>query len=248
MTAPVLRFEQGARTHVGCVRQVNEDAHLARPLDGLWTVADGMGGHVKGQWASAVIVRALEASPSPDGFDAAVAAASAALQAANAEIYAEAQATGQPIGSTVATLLVKEGRFAVLWAGDSRVYLCRGGRLQRLTVDHSQVEQMISSGLLRPEEAEGHPMSHVLSRAVGVRPELQLDQQAGEALAGDMFLLCSDGLSRTVAAGEIERQLRGESPRAAAERLLQAALDLGASDNVTVLVIGCDATTLVEAD
>jgi serine/threonine protein phosphatase PrpC len=248
MTAPVLRFEQGARTHVGCVRQVNEDAHLARPLDGLWAVADGMGGHVKGQWASSTIARTLEASPSPEGFDAAVAAASAALQAANAEIYAEAQATGRPIGSTVAALLVKEGRFAVLWAGDSRVYLCRGGRLQRLTVDHSQVEQMVSSGLLRPEEAEGHPMSHVLSRAVGVRRELQLDLHTDEALAGDMFLLCSDGLSRTVAAEEIERSLRGESPRGAAERLLQAALDQGASDNVTVLVVGCDATTLVEAE
>jgi serine/threonine protein phosphatase PrpC len=107
---------------------------------------------------------------------------------------------------------------------------------------------MVASGLLSPEEAETHPMSHVLSRAVGVRGELVLDIHADEAAAGDMFLLCSDGLSRVVPAAEIERRLIGDSPRGAAEQLLQAALHLGASDNVTVLVVGCDATTLVEAD
>jgi serine/threonine protein phosphatase PrpC len=243
----MLRFEQGVRTHVGVVRKINEDSHIARPLDGLWAVADGMGGHIKGQWASSTIVRALSEAMLSGSIEEAVASVVAALERANDEIYQAAWEAGGAIGSTVAVLLIRGTRCAVLWAGDSRVYRCRDRELLPLTTDHSQVEQMVASGLLDRAEADNHPMAHVLSRAVGVRETLALDRIDGEVEAGDIFLLCSDGLSRMVRAAEIQRLLIDKPPRAVAARLVDMALDRGAPDNVTVAVVGCDATTMVEA-
>lgn len=241
----VLRFEQGVRTHVGCVRTANEDAHVARPRDGIWAVADGMGGHQRGDWASACVARALRSVLLPADFDAAVDRMADALDEANREIVAEATAAGGAIGTTVAVLLIHGPRYAVLWAGDSRVYRCREHVITLLTTDHSQVEQMVAAGLLTRNEAENHPMAHVLSRAVGVRDGLTLDRIDGEAAAGDVFLLCSDGLSRVVEIADLQRVLTDHPPRAAATALIDLALDRGAPDNVTVAVIGCDATTLV---
>ncbi len=245
--APVLRFEQGVRTHVGAVRKINEDSHLARPSDGLWAVADGMGGHIKGQWASSTIVRVLSEAVLSGVFEEAVDGVIEALESANDEIYQAASEAGGAIGSTVAVLLIRGVRCAVLWAGDSRVYRCHDRELAPLTTDHSQVEQMVASGLLDRSEADNHPMAHVLSRAVGVRESLTLDRIDGEVAAGDSFLLCSDGLSRMVRAPEIQRLLIEMPPRVVATRLVDMALDRGAPDNVTVAVVGCDATTLVEA-
>jgi serine/threonine protein phosphatase PrpC len=172
----------------------------------------------------------------------------AALEAANAEIYQAAWEAGGAIGSTVAVLLIRSGRSAILWAGDSRVYRCRNRALLSLTTDHSQVEQMVASGLLDRSEADNHPMAHVLSRAVGVRETLALDRVDGEVEVGDIFLLCSDGLSRMIGSSEIQRQLLDKPPRAVAARLVDMVLDRGAPDNVTVAVVGCDATTLLESD
>ncbi|MGK6324457.1 PP2C family protein-serine/threonine phosphatase [Sphingomonas sp. DT-51] len=244
MRAP-FRFEQGSRTDVGCVRHVNEDAYLAREQDAVWAVADGMGGHAHGQWASARITAELEAAVLPDDFDGAVAAVAAALDDANAEIYSVGVAKGVVIGSTVTALLVRERRFAVLWAGDSRLYRLRDGALRLLTTDHSQVEQMVAAGLLTRKEAEGHPMAHLLARAVGARPELALDRRSGEVLPGDLFLLCSDGLTRMVQDSEILGLVAHEAPRRAAAALVELALGRGAADNVTVVVVGCDETTHV---
>jgi serine/threonine protein phosphatase Stp1 len=247
MQAP-FRFEQGSRTDVGCIRQVNEDAYLAREQDALWAVADGMGGHSKGKWASTRIAAALEAATLPEDLDGAVAAVIAALDHANAEICRTGDAEGAVIGSTVTALLVRDRCFVVLWAGDSRLYRLRDGALRLLTTDHSQVEQMIAAGLLTREEAEGHPMAHLLSRAVGVRPELTLDRRSGEVLPGDLFLLCSDGLTRVVQDGEILELVAQASPPRAATALVELALGRGAADNVTVVVVGCDETTHIAMD
>ncbi|USI74914.1 PP2C family protein-serine/threonine phosphatase [Sphingomonas morindae] len=242
----MLRYEQGVRTHVGRVRKINEDSVLARPRDGLWAIADGMGGHARGQWASATIVRALDGVVLPDAFDDAVAAVTATLEAANAEICRAGHEAGGAIGSTVVALLIRDDRYAVLWAGDSRAYRCRDRLLAGLTTDHSQVEQMVASGLLERDEADNHPMAHVLSRAVGVRETLLLDRIEGDVAAGDVFLLCSDGLSRLVSPLEIETRLIDTPPAIVAGALIACALERGAPDNVSVAVIGCDATTLVE--
>jgi len=244
--APVFRFEQGVRTHVGNVRKINEDSHLACPLDGLWAIADGMGGHAKGQWASSTIVRALSATVLPDDFEAAASAVRKALESANGEIFEAAWEAGGAIGSTVVVLLIRAGRYAVLWAGDSRVYRCRDRALVPLTTDHSQVEQMVASGLLDRSEADNHPMAHVLSRAVGVRETLTLDRVDGDVMAGDVFLLCSD-LSDVITDDTIELTMRShDDPTECGRRLVRLTLSAGAPDNVTVAVIGCDATTMVE--
>src|SRR3954447_7721610 len=192
-----LRFRDATLTHPGRVRSNNEDSVLARPDKGLWAVADGMGGHEKGEWASAAITAALAEATLSDDFDEAAAAVAQALPTASEQIWAEGQSLGAPMGSTAVALLLRDSRFAAFWAGDSRCYLLRAGVLYQLTTDHSQVQDMVAAGRLTPEEAEGHPMAHVLSRAVGVEPELELDAVSDEAMIDDVFLICSDGLTRT---------------------------------------------------
>lgn len=241
-----LRVHDASLTHAGKVRAVNEDAVLADVRAGVWAVADGMGGHANGQWASQAIVEALgQAAPVGGDFDARARAVSDALHAANARIWEQGRTIGKSMGSTVTALLLQGARFAVFWAGDSRCYLLRGGILYRLTTDHSQVQELVTAGRLTPEEAESHPMAHVLSRAVGVQPDLELEAVTDEVLAGDVFLLCSDGLTRMAPDVELAAVLNGKSPRAAAEQLVALSLERGAPDNVSVVVVGCDETTLL---
>ena len=114
---------------------------------------------------------------------------------------------GRQMGSTVVTLLVHGARYAILWVGDSRAYVLRGGELVQLSRDHSQVQEMVDRGIMRPEDAEGHPMGHILSRAVGVRDEVEVDRVTGEVEPGDTFLLCSDGLHGYVDKADITRLL-----------------------------------------
>ena len=240
-----LRFEYGSRTDVGRVRTVNEDACLARGQDGLWAVADGMGGHMKGSWASTQIIDALTSTALPLDLDEAIEAVRAALARVNALILRMGYADGNVIGSTVTVLLVRDHHYAVLWAGDSRAYRIRDGALALLTTDHSPVEEMVASGLLTREEAHGHPMAHMLSRAVGARPNFTLELRSGDVAPGDVFLLCSDGLTRTVDDEDIVSLLGQNAPRYAASALVDRALERGAADNVTVVVVGCDETTQV---
>jgi serine/threonine-protein phosphatase Stp1 len=243
----MLRYEQGVASHTGCVRTVNQDAWLAQPERGLWLVADGMGGHARGEWASAQIVASVAESVHAEDLHQAGAELTAAIERANQRLVAAAQADGASIGSTVAALLVRGGCGTVLWAGDSRIYRYRAGSLDLLTRDHSQVEQLVAAGLITPAEAAGHPMGHVLTRAIGVRDTVMLDHLEVDVRADDIFLLCSDGLTRPVADTEIARWLGRETPERAASGLLDLVLSRGAPDNVTLVVLGCDATTLVEA-
>lgn len=240
-----LRFTDASLTHPGQVRADNEDSLMARPADGLWAVADGMGGHSRGEWASAAITEALARADLPAAFDAAVEATARTIHAANLQIWNEAQGRGESMGSTAVALMLRASRFAVFWVGDSRCYLLREGALYQLTTDHSQVQDMVAAGRLTPEEAEDHPMSHVLSRAVGVGPEIELDVVSDEAMAGDVFLLCSDGLTRTIPDAELATILASGRPSTTVERLVQLCLDRGAPDNVSVSVIACDAATLL---
>ena len=243
MTAAALRLVDAARTDVGKVRSVNEDSYISRPEINLWAVADGMGGHENGQWASQQIAASL-AGVTPTGeflTDAGMVAD--AIHAANATIFNASQVNGKTMGSTVVALLVNGQQFAVLWAGDSRVYLLRDGELYRLTRDHTQVQEMVDRGLLAPEDAEHHPMSHVISRVVGVESALELDAIQDEAEVGDVFLLCSDGLYGRVQDDEIAAALRAARPTEATEALIQLCLSRGAPDNVTILTIACDQIT-----
>lgn len=242
--AAALRFEHAVLTHVGCVRSVNEDAFVERAHDGLWAVADGMGGHRGGKWASATLAESVRSIDLPEGPGAGDEALVRAVDAANTRIVMAGREAGQLSGSTLAALLVRDGRFSVRWAGDSRVYLLRADRLSQLTTDHSQVQQFVDQGLLSEEDARSHPLGHVLTRAVGVHDRVVLDRRSDAVQADDVFLLCSDGLTRMVSEAEIAAMLGRRRPEDAADRLLRLALQRGAPDNVTLIVVACEPTTL----
>jgi serine/threonine protein phosphatase PrpC len=238
-----LRLRAASRSDVGRVRSANEDSFIERPDMGLWVVADGMGGHANGRWASGTIVDAIAPLTPSGDFDADIRRVADAVHAANATIHSRALTDGASMGSTVAALLLQEGYFSVLWVGDSRVYLCRKGVLHQLSRDHTQVQEMVESGLLTPEEARTHPMSHVLARAVGVEPSLEIDVIVDEAEVGDSFLLCSDGLTARVSNEEIAAAMAGAQPQATASSLVELCLERGAPDNVTAVAVACEEMT-----
>lgn len=225
-----------AATHPGAVRPRNEDNLVDRPDLGLWAVADGAGGHGSGDVASTAIAESLGSIP--PGLSAAEMLAQVRLRltAVHAELQARAVARGRGgiIASTIVVLLVRGTHFAALWAGDSRIYLLRGGALHRITHDHSLVQEMVDSGALSAEEAERHPQANVITRAVGAEGPLELDKVADRLHPGDRFMLCSDGVFKELAEAEIAAHLaRG----AEADELVQRAVAAGGRDNVTVVVV-----------
>lgn len=238
-----LRLESAGATHVGRVRANNEDSYCASPQRCLWAVADGMGGHDKGEWASAAVTRAIDSVVPSDDFDEACEQVAGAVHRANAEIYAEAERYGGQMGSTVVALHLNGARFALFWVGDSRGYVLRNGVLYCLTRDHSQVQAMVDQGLLRQDEVAGHPMSHVLARAVGTSPGVEVDVVMDEAQPGDIFLLCSDGLTNRLSDDEIGAILGAHTHHAALDRLIGLTLERAAPDNVTAVIIGANEAT-----
>ena len=240
-----FRIESWARTHEGRVRDHNEDSYCANERQGLWAVADGMGGHEGGEWASAKLVEKLEEIELPEDFDQARELVAEAIRQANRSILVEARQRGKQMGSTIVVLMVQDQRYAVIWVGDSRAYVLRDGELQLLSRDHTQVQEMVDRGIMKPEEAVGHPMGHILSRAVGVREEVQVDQVTGDVIPGDVFLVCSDGLHGYVDEKEIARLLARGSPEQASEDLVEVTLQNGAPDNVTVIAVWASDPTLL---
>ena len=233
---PRIRFESTSRSHPGNQRAVNEDRVLDRPEAGLWAVADGMGGHRAGEVAAARIVDALGAvEPSGSGYSR-LADIVREIDRVNTALAADASVTSRS-GSTLVTLLAHEGHYACLWAGDSRAYRLRGGALSAITRDHSVVQQLIDAGDLAESDRKAHPRAHVITRAVGAAPRVELDRQFAPIVAGDVFLLCSDGLNACVEDAEIAGALHGGNAAHAADRLLALVLARGAPDNVSVVVI-----------
>lgn len=242
---PQLRLDWQAETHEGRVREHNEDSLFADSAIGVWAVADGMGGHERGEWASAKVVDALGDLVEGDRFDRLVEGTTNAIYVANAAIHAESKTIGHSMGTTVVALVLKDDRFAVIWAGDSRAYIMRQGALHQLTRDHTRVQELIDRGLLTPEQAEGHPMGHVLSRAVGVMTDLELDAVVDQWQAGDVFLLCSDGLYGVVGDDEIAATLQTGEIDDVAPRLIETCLARGAPDNVTVVLVKASEATVL---
>ena len=240
-----LKIEVEAQSHPGKVRTNNEDAMFASASLGIFAVADGMGGHERGEWASAAIVDGLREVPGQGDFDTLLDTVSSAIHAANATIYAEAQDKHVSMGSTAVALVLKDARFAVMWAGDSRCYVLRDGALHQLSRDHTRVQEMLDRGLLTQEQSVGHPMGHVLSRAVGVGQDVELDGIADEASAGDVFLLCSDGLYGVVSDEEIAGMMSNASLVDAASALIELCLTRGAPDNVTVVLVRVSEITVL---
>jgi serine/threonine protein phosphatase PrpC len=168
-----------------------------------------------------------------------VAQATEALRRANGELIALAQSnrSERTIGTTVVGIAIADGHFRCFWAGDSRAYRFRGGAIVRLSRDHSLVQDLVDAGMIKPEEAERHENSNVITRAVGVRDVLEVDSVGGDAGPGDIFLLASDGLTRLVDDRELATELGNGSLEEVADRLLETVLARGAPDNVSLIII-----------
>ena len=261
----VLRW--GAATDTGQVRRENEDAFLARPS--IFVVADGMGGHLAGEVASAMAVETFGvriAGDGDDGDDRAGAGAAAgagtsaangggqpaetadaiiaAVREANLAIFeaSRADAAHRGMGTTVTALAVlttADGeRLALANVGDSRAYALRKGRLVQLSVDHSYVQELIATGQLTSDEARLHPNRNIVTRALGIEPDIEIDAWTLPLVRGDRFLLCSDGLVDEVVDDTIAELLAGiDDPQEAADQLVATANRHGGRDNITVIVV-----------
>lgn len=234
-----MRFQSWVATHPGAVRSHNEDNYVNRPDIGLWAVADGAGGHEAGEIASQMIADTLGAIPF--GLSASEVLAQVRLRvAATHQALREEAARRGPramIASTLVVLLARDGHFACLWAGDSRIYLLRAGQMVQVTRDHSLVQELVDAGTIKREEAEGHPRANVITRAVGADCDpLELDKISDRLIAGDRFLLCSDGLTKTMSDNDISLLL-ATSQGSPSTLLLNAALDRHATDNVTAVTM-----------
>lgn len=231
-------FETGCISHVGKVRQANEDNFILRPEFGLWAVADGMGGHENGALASATVVAALEAVAAAPSAPDLLAMLEDSVLDANASLRAEiARRGGATMGSTLVALLVHAPHFACIWSGDSRIYLVRAGQIVQVSRDHTEVQDMVDRGVLTQEEARHSPRRHVITHAIGVHEQPELDLENGRIADGDTFVLCSDGLTEHVVDAEILRAVEVDSPQAACDALLALTLERGARDNVTVVIV-----------
>jgi serine/threonine protein phosphatase PrpC len=234
-----MRFDCASRTNVGLKRKINEDSVFADADRGLWAVADGMGGHEAGEVASATVVEALRNLPPVGNLDEMADAAKEALASANRQLIdlARSSASQQTIGTTVVGLAIANGDFRCFWMGDSRAYRFRDGHLSRVSRDHSLVQKLIDAGMLSPEDAEKHENANVVTRAVGVSEEVEVDIVSGDAVPGDQFLLASDGLTRVVEDDEIAAELLRSPPDAAADNLIELVLSRGAPDNVSIVIV-----------
>jgi protein phosphatase len=226
--------QRAAVTDPGRRRRHNEDAYVLEPP--LFAVADGMGGAQAGEIASRIAASVLRDSAGPSGEETVV----SLIQEANRRVY-ESAATDDArsgMGTTITAALVEDGSVRIGHVGDSRAYVIRDGRLEQLTEDHSLVAELVRSGRLSPEEADVHPQRSVITRVLGTDPDVDVDTFSVEARAGDVFMLCSDGLTsmvddRTIL--DVVERNRSSLERAA-RALVEAANRGGGEDNITIVV------------
>lgn len=241
-----MRFRSWSTTHNGAVRTHNEDRYVDRPSLGLWAVADGAGGHQAGEVASGMLADTLNAIPEGINAPELLQEVRNRVTGAHIALCEEAARRGPRtvIASTIVVLIARDRHFACLWAGDSRIYLLRDGALSQLTRDHSLVQELVESGAIKPEDAEGHPHANIITRAVGAEAEMfELDKVMGSLHPGDVFLLCSDGLTHLVTDEEIAERLTSVGLERACARLLELVMSRGASDNVTMVGVACEEKT-----
>ncbi len=231
-----MRIE--AISETGLVRKENEDSYLINDRLGLFAVADGMGGHEAGEVASRLAVKTLEESMSANGKN--DGALALAIQAANREIYRQSQEKQDlaGMGTTITAVHCGEGKVFIGHVGDSRAYLIRNSQATLLTRDHSLVSELVRSGHISEEEAETHPHRHIVTRALGTEPGVEVDILSPVIEQGDRLFLCTDGLSNLVKPEEVVLAIKSnDSPAAALEKLKQLALERGGFDNITALLI-----------
>jgi serine/threonine protein phosphatase PrpC len=261
----VASLNWGSATHQGQIRAQNEDNLVA--VDGVYVVADGMGGHEAGEVASKIAVERIRADLDVEGLPKASTVVDS-ISNANRDIFRAAIANpGQAgMGTTVTAIAVigddlagrgapnldvnDDGKMTPIRAaeptealvlanvGDSRTYLLRHGRLRRVTVDHSYVQELVSTGHISEDEARTHPRRNIITRALGIEPDVKVDWWTLPLIRGDRFLLCSDGLVDEVADPDILETITTlKDPQEAAERLVDQANEAGGRDNITVIVV-----------
>ncbi len=235
-------YKTGHASHTGVVRDHNEDSYLVKPESGVWVVADGMGGHAAGDFASQTITEAVASIGKPASAPDLQARFMERLNRAHGEIVEHSLTLGgATIGATMVALLAHEELFACIWSGDSRIYLLRGDEYQQVTTDHTEVQELLASGSITKEQARLWPRRNVITRAIGVDTTPNTDETFGDLQAGDVFLLCSDGLTEHVNDDEMESTIIEFGPQEACDRLVETTLARGARDNVTVVVVRVEA-------
>jgi serine/threonine protein phosphatase PrpC len=232
-------FQSVSRTHTGAVRPHNEDSLLERSDIGLWAVSDGMGGHAAGDVASALVVETMRHLARTEGGASFAGLVRRALAEANAELYrrGSARSPDATMGATVTALGVEADRFFCLWVGDSRLYRFRKGTLRRLTRDHRYIQDLLDSGVLTEAAAKLHPQRNVITRAVGIDAELELDSCEGAVAPGDLFLLATDGVTEVCADDDLARILSGQDLADMAGTIVEKCLKGGAPDNLSLVLI-----------
>ena len=233
-----VHYSAASYSHVGMVRKINEDACLELTWDGLWAVADGMGGHAAGDYVSSLAVDSLRQLPLIDGLEDFTQALRHTLAQVNSAVREETLRRGVAMmGSTVVVLAARGDRAVGLWAGDSRLYRLRDGCIERLSHDHSYVQELQDSGLLNEAEARVHPRGNIVTRAIGVEDQLELQAVDVQVKPGDTYLLCSDGLNKTAEDHEIADVLGHADPYQVVRSLVHLGLTRGAPDNITAVVV-----------
>lgn len=231
----VFTWESAAKSHPGCVRKSNEDAFYHSSEQGIWAVADGMGGLNRGDYASGVVAEAFVHFSV--GKNLANSVRDLELTLRNAHTLCRTSFPGKPVGSTVAALFSYGSHVFFLWAGDSRIYRLRDNSLSQVTRDHSLVMELLARGELSEAQAAFHPSAHILTRAVGVHQTLHLDLDYDAVQPGDRFLLCSDGLYRELNVDDITKFLAVGTVEDSVNALIDLAQDRGGHDNITAIVV-----------
>ncbi|MEM9783765.1 MAG: PP2C family serine/threonine-protein phosphatase [Pseudomonadota bacterium] len=238
MTLGIDGMRYSAKTHIGSVRNLNEDAIISMPELGVWAVSDGMGGHAAGDFASHAVTGQLATLPPGLEPGQLMHATREAIFDAHIEIATEAHRRGGvTIGATVVALIVSGNHFVCFWVGDSRLYRLREGALEMMSTDHSLVAELVEAGQLTWAEAEKHPKANAITRAVGVGHELEIDKRRGDVMQDDKFLLCSDGLTRYADEDMLRHVLMTTPVETVCDRLIRVALAGGGADNISAIVV-----------
>ncbi|GAB4130760.1 MAG: hypothetical protein Fur0041_00280 [Bacteroidia bacterium] len=241
-------FQAYGQTDVGLVRSANEDSIGSKEtLNGfVYTVCDGMGGHVGGATASALAVKSILEYFDREVYENMYIAINHAIQFANEQIYAHAQMdpTLKGMGTTCTVLVTKGHEVFIGHVGDSRIYLYSDHQLNRLTKDHSFVQSLVDQGIIPDSEAENHPRKNELLKALGIRPSVEPTVCSAPILPkkGDVFMMCSDGLCGLVNDSAMADIMSSGSLETQAQQLIQAAKDAGGHDNITVQLVECTAS------
>lgn len=243
-------------SNVGRKRKKNEDSFLVNTQTNLFVVADGMGGHSGGEFASQFAVSTIEEviqSLSSDSEATLISGVNSdnadfgdqlryAIQMASQKIYDQSLFDQglRGMGTTVVALWIRENRACVANVGDSRAYLFRGGKLKQLTTDHSLVREQMQAGLISENDAKNHQFRNIITRSVGYQEDVEIDIEYIDLKHSDKFIMCTDGLTNMVSDGLILKIVQDRDPKAACEELIRLSNENGGEDNITVVICEVD--------